>query len=108
MFLKIMFFIIALFVFMVGLSEIIHSCKLSLLNSGNSKNIVTLCFLYDEFAELDLQYIIEQSKWSGKRYSNKVLCINEITSPEILDICTIIANKNGIRLINKEDLCKLL
>ena len=105
---NILLILIAAFVFLVGLSDIIHTVKLNMLNSGHKNNKVLLCVLTDESAELDLQFIIEQSNWLGKKYSDKILCVNRIKSLETLNICQNLANKNNIKFILDKELASTI
>lgn len=105
---NILLILIAVFVFLVGLSDLIHSIKLNMLSSRQKNNKILLCVLTDESAELDLQYIIEQSNWLGRKYSDKILCVNRIKSFETLNICKSIANKNNIKFILDEELASTI
>ena len=67
-----------------------------------------LCILKDETAELDLQYIIEQANWYGKDFVDRIVCINQIKSADILNVCKKIARINNIKITVQDELLNVI
>ena len=95
---------ISIFVGLIGLSELIHTIKLSCLSSKNLKNKIMLYVLTDVNTELDFEYILEQINWNGYKHFNKVICINKIKSDEKQILFKNLTSQNGISFISEDEL----
>lgn len=98
-----LFYFVLVFVFIIGISDIIHNSKLYLFKSKSITNNVLICYLTDDSAELNLNYAIEQQTWYGPNFIRQIIAINNIESFEILEQCEKIAEINNINIITPEE-----
>lgn len=97
-------FCILVFIGLFGLSELIHSIKLSCLNSNKLNKKIMLYVLTDANTELDFEYILEQINWNGYKHFSKVICINRIESFEKQKVFKKLTSQNGISFISEDQL----
>lgn len=92
-----------IFVFIIGVSDIIHSFKLKLLKTSVINLNTFICYLYDNSAELNLRYVIEQRNWYGENFAGKIIAINNISSINVLNECKKIAQDYDVDILTPEE-----
>lgn len=92
-----------MFVFIIGVSDIIHSFKLKLLKTSDINLNTLICYLYDNSAELNLRYAIEQRNWYGQNFVGKIIAINNISSVSVLNECKRIAHDYDVDILTPEE-----
>lgn len=105
---EILIYLLLLFLSVIGLCDIIHSLRLSFLNVKHSKSKVVCCILKDDLADLQLQFVIEQYNWSGKRYADEIIAVNCLDDPQLIERCRRIAHNNKVRFVEKCEIHNLL
>ena len=88
----------------IGLCDIIHSIKLALLKVKNGKNKLMFCVLKDESSELSLRYVIEQHKWSGKQFADKIVVVNCLNNTSAIERCKVLSEYYDFDFIEKDDI----
>ncbi len=101
---SVVIFLLILFFSIVGLCDIFQSVRLALLKTKNRNNRIVFCILKDDFAELDLRYVIEQYKWSGKQFAHKIVAINHLEDKEVLECCRELADSYNISIIDESQI----
>lgn len=96
-----------IFVFIIGVSEILHNTKLRLFKTKDVNNTL-ICYLSNNSAELNLRYVIEQFKWHGKSFASRIIAINNIDSTEVLNECIKLARNYNIDILTPEEFCRML
>lgn len=104
----IIFYLLVLFLSVVGLSELIHAMHLRFLRAKRKRKTCVVCLLNDDFCELDLRYVLEQYNWSGKVFAEKVIAIDCLDDKAMSERCQTVAQKNCIEFMKFEDLEKYL
>lgn len=103
------FFIITfVFVFIIGVSDIIHSFKLKLFNTVGIKSNILVCYLNDISAELNLRYVIEQRNWYGQSFAGQIIAINNINSIGVLLECQKIAQNYDVKILTPEEFSHMI
>ncbi len=100
----IFFYLLILFLSVVGLSELIHAMHLRFLKAKRKKKTCVVCMLKDSFSELDLHYVLEQYNWSGNVFAEKVIAVDCLTDKDMSERCQSLAEKNAIEFMKFEDL----
>ncbi len=101
-------FLFILFLSVIGLVDLMHSLQLALLNVKNSKCKVVCCLLCDENAEMNLRYVIEQQKWLGQRYADRIVAVNYLSDTHLAERCKKIAEGFDIPIISADKLHNFL
>lgn len=92
-----------IFVFIIGVSDLIHSFRLKLFKTSDINQNTFICFLYDNSAELNLRYAIEQRNWYGQSFAGKIIAINNIDSINVLNECQKIAQNNDVSILTPDE-----
>lgn len=100
----IFFYLLVLFLSVIGLSELIHAMHLRFLRAKRKRKTCVICMLKDSFSELDLRYVLEQYNWSGNVFAEKVLAIDCLDDKDVSDRCQAVAERNSVEFIKLEDL----
>ncbi len=97
------FYIVFIFVLIIGISDLIHSTRLRLFKTETIQKNTYICYLNDASAELTLRYAIEQQSWYGQSFIGKIIAINYINSADILKQCAKIADIYNIEIVTPEE-----
>ena len=95
-------YIIFLLFSAIGLAELIHAVWLFLSTQQGKNNKILICYLTGDKPDLELRYVIEQIRWQGSRYADRVVAISNIDDLKLLNKCTEIASKSDVIFINSE------
>lgn len=108
-FLSVVIYVFLVFLSVLGLCEVIHFLSLSLLDNKKNRNKVVCLVLRGRTADIELQFVVEQFRWMGRKYADKIIAINALdTDEEMLNRCSEIALKNGIEIISFDNVSKQL
>ncbi len=105
---EIIIYLLLLFLSVVGLCDIIHCVRLSLLDIKGEANKIICCKLNGKFADLQLRFVIEQYNWFGRKYADKVIAISYLDDERLIDRCKYIADRHNIQFINHTELHNLI
>lgn len=100
----ILFYLLVLFLSVVGLSELIHAMHLRFLSGKRKRKTCVICMLKDSYSELDLRYVLEQYNWSGRVFAEKVIAIDCLDDKDVSDRCQVVAERNCVEIMKFEDL----
>lgn len=104
----IIIYLLLLFFSVVGLCDIIHCIRLSLLDIKNEKHKIVCCKLEGKHADLQLRFVIEQYNWLGRKYADKVVAINFLNDKDLIERCKYIAYKHNISFIENSELHNII
>lgn len=102
---SVIIYILSMFLSVIGLCEIIHFLSLVLFDTKSNKTRIVCCILEGKTADIDLQFVVEQYRWMGRKYADKIFAINSFNDDnEVLNRCREIADRNGIEIISFEEI----
>ena len=89
---------------MLGIAELIHMLKSSIINKKGKIFSYIVVVLENETAVSQLLYQIEKYKWQGNRYAQNIVAINSYLDEENEKLCGEIAKKYGVCLCTFEEI----
>jgi hypothetical protein len=102
-FLTVLIYLFVVFLSVLGLCDLIHSCRLLFLKSKTDSDRIIFCLLKDAKAELRLSFVIEQYKWHGDSFCNKIVAVNCLDDKVLAESCETICKNSGIEFISLND-----
>jgi len=102
---EIIFIVIFLIPAILGLAEIIHTVKLSLVSSDtkNNNNFV-IAVLEDESFVGHILNVIQQQRWHGTDFAKEIILVNSNLKPENKKECKLLVSGEGIKICSWDDL----
>lgn len=92
----------------IGLCEAIYFLSLKLLYI-KSDNKIIVCILKSKTADVELRFVVEQYKWLGRKYADKIFAVNALKNDEdVLNRCREIAVKNNITILEVNEINKII
>ena len=101
---SVVIFLVILYLSVICLCDVFQSFRLALLRVKNGSSRVVFCLLKDEFAELNLRCVIEQYKWSGKQFADRIVAINYLEDAQLLERCKLLAESYKISVIDENQI----
>ena len=96
-----------MFLSVIGLCEVIHFLTLILFDTKSCRNKVVCCLLKGRTADIELQFVVEQFKWMGRKYADRIIAIYSLDiKKDVLNRCEEIALKNGVEIIASNEVCE--
>ena len=104
----IILYISILILSVIGLAEVIHAVKVLMLRMRNRSSLLLCCVLKGKFADIDLQYAVEQFRWYGKECSDGLVAVNLLEDTETLERCLKIAERYSVRILAPDETSYIL
>lgn len=99
-------FFIFLIPAVLGVAEILHAIKLTLLSGKKqSFGVLVISPEKESFCE-QLLSAAEKFKWNGRRYAERIIVLDVLEDENIRNECISLAGKLGIEVCKKADLPK--
>ena len=102
------FFLTFLVPAMLGLAEIIHFAKVYIMLPRRRASKYLLVFLNDQNTLRQLWCLLEEYKWSGKKYAEKIIAVNMGLDEEDYNKALRVNNKDYLILCRFDELQKVL
>ena len=104
----IIIYLFLIFLAVIGLCDLIHTIRILFLRPHKNNGKVLLCFLNNNFAELQLAFIIEQYKWHGNKYCDKIVAVDCQHNDDVSNRCYALSQRHEIEFLKREDLCNYI
>lgn len=101
-------YIVILFLSVIGIVDIIHCFQQSLLRMKRKRFSVLLCQLYGDKADINLLYVIEQYKWLGTKYADRIVAVDLLSDQATRKRCFSLANKHNIEILKPNEINNLI
>ena len=88
----------------LGICEVIHAICILLIVPKRPINNYCIVNLSEEKAYYQLRFAIEQLRWNGDNYAEKIIAITDSISQTQYNRCKIIAQNNGVILCESSSL----
>lgn len=105
---EIVIYLFLLFLSVVGLCDIIHCVRISLLDIKSESNKILCCKLKGKLADLQLRFVVEQYNWFGRKYADKIVAISYLEDEALIERCKYIADIHNIQYINHTELHNII
>lgn len=98
-----LFFLFLVIPAVLGVAEILHYLKLTMLSYREDGHKLSCIILDDENAVIQLKAFCEESNWNGIKSGKECFAIYKNLSENIFNECKTIANKNDIEFLSLEE-----
>lgn len=93
---------------MFGLAEMLHLFKIHIISRKRPPQKCLLIGLKDDEAEFELLRVVEEYRWNGKKYAEKIIAVNYGLGDVAKQRCFEIAKENDILFCDFEEIGDLL
>lgn len=98
---KLLLFFLFLLLAIFGLCEFLHLIKLLLVFPKREMNSTLVVMLREETAIKQTVFAVEQLKWLGNKYADRVIIVAENLSTDTLHECERLAKKYNLKFVVK-------